>query len=84
MSLLEGYVLIDGDCSDNEVNIYPNAPRLCDGLDNDCDVSIDETDTPIDELYALFFMQIQIKMGMVMLQTLFCLVKLQMDMFPMI
>ncbi len=34
------------DCNDHDNQIYPGAPELCDGLDNDCDgvVPTDETD----------------------------------------
>ena len=36
-----GYVSIAGDCNDANASIHPNAPELCDGLDNDCNGVID-------------------------------------------
>jgi hypothetical protein len=36
-----GYVLIGKDCNDSDATIYPNAPELLDGKDNNCDGLID-------------------------------------------
>ncbi len=45
-SMPEGYAVDSSDCDDTNAAIYPSAPELCDGLDNDCDNSLggDEID----------------------------------------
>ena len=40
--VLEGYVVGGSDCDDGDATVYPAAEELCDGLDNDCDETIDE------------------------------------------
>ncbi len=40
----------DEDCNDQVSSIYPGAPEICDGLDNDCDTLIDMDDPDVTEL----------------------------------
>jgi len=44
-----------GDCDDTNEQSYPNAPELCDFLDNDCDLDVDEG-TP--QGCALYFVDV--------------------------
>ncbi len=48
-----GFADVDGDgytavldCNDDDASVYPGAPELCDGVDNDCDRQIDLWDEP--------------------------------------
>jgi hypothetical protein len=41
-SLPMGFVGNDTDCDDNDMSAYPGAAEACDGVDNNCDGSIDE------------------------------------------
>ena len=38
----DGMSEIGGDCNDTNDTVYPQAPEICDGIDNDCDGNVDE------------------------------------------
>jgi alpha-tubulin suppressor-like RCC1 family protein len=40
----EGHVSASGDCDDDDPEVNPDAIEVCDGLDNDCDSLLDDSD----------------------------------------
>lgn len=38
-----GYVASAADCNDSEATVFPGAAELCDGIDNNCDGTVDNT-----------------------------------------
>jgi hypothetical protein len=38
----EGYAVLDADCDDADALLFPGAPELCNGLDDDCDGEVDD------------------------------------------
>jgi hypothetical protein len=44
----DGYTPADGDCDDNNANVYPGAVDVCDELDNDCDGEMNEDSAGYD------------------------------------
>jgi hypothetical protein len=44
----DGYVAAGGDCDDADAFTFPDAPELCDGIDNDCNAMADDTTDYVD------------------------------------
>ena len=43
-SIVAGFVENDEDCDDFDSDVSPNGVEICDGMDNDCDLAIDDAD----------------------------------------
>lgn len=46
---LDGYTTEGGDCDDNDYTVFPGAPETADGIDNDCDGTVDEGTVNYDD-----------------------------------
>ena len=44
----EGYVANLDDCNDGDASIHPEAQEICDEIDNDCDLQVDDEDSSLD------------------------------------
>ena len=42
----DGYSVAQGDCNDNDASIHPGAVEVCNGVDDNCNVQIDEEYVP--------------------------------------
>ena len=47
-SVPTGYVDEARDCNDGDFDIHPDAQEVCDGVDNDCDLLVDDLDPGLD------------------------------------
>lgn len=50
----DGFSPDDGDCDDNNPDVYPGAPEFCDGVDNDCDGLVDDADPQVSANFFFY------------------------------
>lgn len=49
-----GFVNNNGDCNDNDQNVSPSATEICNGIDDDCDGLLDQSDPNVSNLPTWF------------------------------
>lgn len=47
----DGFTIEDGDCDDTDVNAFPRAVEVCDGVDQDCNGSVDDDASDVVTFY---------------------------------
>ncbi len=52
MAAPKGFAYLDGDCNDQNPEVHPGALEQCNGVDDDCDREVDETDADSDATTA--------------------------------
>lgn len=50
----DGFSEDQGDCHDANAAVFPGAPEICDGIDNDCNDRIDEYDSNVTGAFLLY------------------------------
>ena len=51
----DGFSECNGDCNDGNASVFPGAPEVCDALDNDCNLMVDDDTEPPSEITGLLF-----------------------------
>jgi hypothetical protein len=49
-----GTVANDSDCNDTSASIRPSAPEVCNGVDDDCDLLVDDDDEPVEATLTFY------------------------------
>jgi len=50
-----GAVLDATDCDDTAIGVFPGAPEVCNGIDDDCDTDVDDDDADVDPATGTLF-----------------------------